>query len=70
MDFVPEVHALCKIHSSHICADEGISGVLNVDQCNMEIQSISVAIVQNETISKDTSMEVIRRGSEWGARVP
>ncbi|KAK8812691.1 hypothetical protein WA538_004549, partial [Blastocystis sp. DL] len=50
VDFVPEVHATCKIHSSHICMSEGISGVLNVDQCNMEIQSISVAVVQQETI--------------------
>jgi len=52
VDFVPEVHATCKIHSSHICMSEGISGVLNVDQCNMEIQSISVAVVQQETISE------------------
>lgn len=37
---------------SHICMSEGISGVLNVDQCNMEIQSISVAVVQQETISE------------------
>lgn len=67
MDFVPEVHALCKIQSSNICMGEGVSGVLNVDQCNMEIQSISVAVVQRETISEIVQMELMRRSPKCGA---
>ena len=70
MDFVPEVHATCKIHSSHICMSDGISGVLNVDQCNMEIQSISVAVVQQETISEIVLVRLIRRSAECGTRIP
>ena len=51
IDFVPEVHATCRVRSSSVNIADGISGVLTVEQCNMAIQSISVGIVQNEQLS-------------------
>lgn len=32
---------------------DGIKGSIQVDQCNMDIMSISVGIVQNENLSND-----------------
>lgn len=51
MDFVPEVHATCNIQSADVKIMDGIKGSIQVDQCNMDITSISVGIVQNENLS-------------------
>ena len=49
---MPEIHITCKVASSWIHIRDGISGALTIEQCNMEIQSISVGIVQTEMLSE------------------
>lgn len=49
-DFVPEVHISCHLDSSKLQMADCVSGSLKVEQCNMAIQSISVGIVQNESM--------------------
>ena len=49
---MPEIHVTCKVASSWIHIRDGISGTLMIEQCNMEIQSISVGVVQTEMLSE------------------
>ena len=51
IDFIPEVHVSCHLDSTVIRIGHGVRGWINVDQCNMEIQNISIGIIQNELIS-------------------
>ena len=48
IDFIPEVHISCHLCSTWIRMGDGIRGSLKVDQCNMEIQNISIGVLQHE----------------------
>ena len=49
---MPEIHITCKVAYSWIHIRDGIYGTLMIEQCNMEIQSISVGVVQTEMLSE------------------
>lgn len=62
IDFIPEVHISCHLCSTWIRMGDGIRGSLKVDQCNMEIQNISIGVLQHEKVRRWCSCLRGRKG--------
>ena len=63
------MHISCHLDSSKLQMADCVSGSLKVEQCNMAIQSISVGIVQNESMRMGLLVFLMGSDSEREARV-